>query len=508
MSKILKNNTDSLVDISDTGVTVPASGQYLVQSTEYLHFATSSDIVSLVGDETLTVNDGSNDLNISDGIDLIKDIFPTAINIRGATDNANIGNINDAMKVYAVNDSNNGGTEITFPSSAKDAFGRLRVSEQVTLLEYSSGINLGFSRYMAKKEVGNATITLASSNNPSTALNVTTASGDKAIIQTRRRVEYNKGHSQLIYIVGKLASGETNLIQRIGYFCNTHGIFFEYNGTTMYAVVRSSVSGSVVDTKIAQSNWNIDTLDGNGPSGLTATWDERQTIFVMDFGWLSALGVRYYIVIGGETVLVHQQYYSNQLSVPYMDSGMAPIRLEIETTGSISSSKTMTLTCASVKTEGKPMQFGKLRVVDTATGVVTVPKRGNIVAAGIKLKNNAIKGSMQPISFNILPTSGNGFLYYTVIYNPTLSGDTWMDGSGIHQVLTNNPTWSGGSIINSGYLAMGNKNHISTGLDANINPDLYIGSDIDENPDAIVIVFYGIASASDVLFSGAFREFY
>jgi len=84
MSKILINTTASDVDILDTGVTVPASGQYTLNPTEYDLFAESSDVIILISDvpnPTLIVNDGSFDLSISAGVDLIKGIFPTSINI-------------------------------------------------------------------------------------------------------------------------------------------------------------------------------------------------------------------------------------------------------------------------------------------------------------------------------------------------------------------------------------------------------------------------------------------
>lgn len=101
MSKIIYNNTASPVPVTDAGVTVPASGSYTLDPQEYDRWASSSDIVTLVGDETLKVNDGSTDLSISDGIDLIKGIFPKHIAIRGDTDSTLIGNVGDRLKVDA-----------------------------------------------------------------------------------------------------------------------------------------------------------------------------------------------------------------------------------------------------------------------------------------------------------------------------------------------------------------------------------------------------------------------
>lgn len=101
MSKILINNTASAVNISDVGQVVPASGQLTINPPDYLLYADSSDVVTLVGNGTLTVNDGSSNLSISDGIDLIKGIFPSAVNIEGSTDSTKIGNVGDRLKVDA-----------------------------------------------------------------------------------------------------------------------------------------------------------------------------------------------------------------------------------------------------------------------------------------------------------------------------------------------------------------------------------------------------------------------
>lgn len=84
MSKILKNNTASPVDVTDAGVTVPSSGQYTLNPTEYQTFAESSDVIVLISDSTLTVNDGSFDLGISEGVDLIKGLFPKEIKLLGS----------------------------------------------------------------------------------------------------------------------------------------------------------------------------------------------------------------------------------------------------------------------------------------------------------------------------------------------------------------------------------------------------------------------------------------
>ena len=100
MSKILKNNTGSPVIISDVGQTVPAASQLLIQVTDYLLYAASSDVIILIGDSTLTVNDGSTDLSISDGTDLIKGLFPTQIAVTQIDDPWRV---NDADAISILN---------------------------------------------------------------------------------------------------------------------------------------------------------------------------------------------------------------------------------------------------------------------------------------------------------------------------------------------------------------------------------------------------------------------
>lgn len=109
MSKILKNTTVSPITISDTGVTIPASpGQYTIPPQDYLLWAASSDIVGPVGVGDITVNDGSNDLNASDGMDLIKGLFPNPVGVASGDDRTPIGHVNDSLKVDALANYPNG----------------------------------------------------------------------------------------------------------------------------------------------------------------------------------------------------------------------------------------------------------------------------------------------------------------------------------------------------------------------------------------------------------------
>jgi hypothetical protein len=78
LSKILKNTTASAIVVNDVGyVNIAASpGSYTIPPQDYLLWAASSNVITFIGAGDLVVNDGSVDLNISDGTDLIKGLYP------------------------------------------------------------------------------------------------------------------------------------------------------------------------------------------------------------------------------------------------------------------------------------------------------------------------------------------------------------------------------------------------------------------------------------------------
>jgi len=80
MIKIIKNNTATAIPL-DIGITIPASGQVTLNVQDYDEAAASDDIVTFIGSGSITINDGSQDLNKSDGIRLIQGGYSNKIQI-------------------------------------------------------------------------------------------------------------------------------------------------------------------------------------------------------------------------------------------------------------------------------------------------------------------------------------------------------------------------------------------------------------------------------------------
>ena len=107
--------------------------------------------------------------------------------------------------------------------------------------------------------------------------------------QTFMRFNYQPGKSQLInmtFILDK-SGGGTGVQRRVGIFDDDNGIFLEDDEGTIKAVIRSNATGTPVNTKVSQTSWNIDAMDGSGRSGITIDWTKSQ-ILTIDYEWLEA----------------------------------------------------------------------------------------------------------------------------------------------------------------------------------------------------------------------------
>ena len=100
-------------------------------------------------------------------------------------------------------------------STAYDAFGRLRTSTPYTLFD-SKNI-LSKNSLFDESLTGSGTVSY-SSDKSTVSLNVTTASGDKVIRETKRVFSYQPGKSLLNLNTFIFNTAKTNLRQRVGYF--------------------------------------------------------------------------------------------------------------------------------------------------------------------------------------------------------------------------------------------------------------------------------------------------
>jgi hypothetical protein len=257
-----------------------------------------------------------------------------------------------------------------------------------------------------------------------------------------------------------MAPAQTNLRQRVGYFGTDNGIYVQLNDNTLSFVERSLVTGVVTETTVNQSSWNADTLDGNGPSGVTLDITKAQILF-MDIEWLGEGTVRVGFIIDGNFIVCHRFNHANFITSTYITTASLPLRYEITNTGVTASPSTLKQVCSSAISEGGYELRGAQQAVGTPiTAPVTFAVAGTFYPiVGIRLKATTLDAVVILTAVSLLGL-GNGKNYAWRVLNGTaITGGAWTPASADSSVeynLTGTST-TGGRVLAQGYINSSNQ---------------------------------------------------
>lgn len=308
-----------------------------------------------------------------------------------------------------------------------DAFSRVRVSNPYTV--FDSKQRYGMNDLFWENSTSGGSVTNSLVDSSVLLSNGGTTAGQYAYRQTKVSFQYQPGKSQFVILTGVFDGGAVaNVRRRYGYFNDSDGIYLELNGSTLNLVRRTSTSGAPVDTEIVpQSAWNIDKLDGTGPSRIVADVS-KGFILVIDLQWLGMGRVRIGFDIGGVVVYVHKFLCANVLSTVYMASADLPIRCEIYNTGVAGSAATFRQVCATVISEGgvdehNLVQWSKERAV-AALGVT-----GEVPLISLRAKTtgpNGVRNTGQILFKSLDIMAATNPCIWRLRLNPgTLTGPAW-----------------------------------------------------------------------------------
>lgn len=410
--------------------------------------------------------------------------------IKGGTDSTVIGNTNDRLRV-----------ETSFAdNSVVDAFGRTRVS-QASILFNAYFTETDKSLLFTQNLTGGGTVTRDVTEGQ-LHLETTTASGDKTIFQSKEYIHYIPGQSVKVLVSAKFSNAQTNLTQRIGFFDENNGVFFELEDNTLYAVLRSNNTGVVVDERVAQSSWSFDKLDGTGDSGITLDIS-KQNIFAIDFQWLGAGRVRFGFSINGQDIVAHAFNNANNKNLPYNRTGSLPVRCEVENTGVIASAANLKLNCMAVTSEGLIDAAVITRSVDNFTSTKAISTSVIRPLISIRLKSANIRGTILPKAFTILATSQDDLLYRVVLNPASLTGASWTSVSptSIAEFDTSAIAVSGGEVLQSGYVSKAGGEAINLSLSF-----LKIVADYAGTADILTLEAISLTSSAQAVASIRFEE--
>ena len=333
-----------------------------------------------------------------------------------------------------------------------DAFGRLRVSEPFTLFDSSHRFADNNLWSTAIATGGTATFNSAQGL---IDLNVTATSGSEVVRETIKVFSYQPGKSLLVLSTFVMSPAKTNLRQRVGYYGAQNGLYVQLNNSTLSFVERSFVTGVVTESVVNQSSWNVDPMDGNGPSGIVLDITKAQILF-MDIEWLGLGTVRMGFVINGNYYVCHKFNHANLITSTYITTASLPLRYEITNTGATSGASTLKQICSTVLSEGGYELRGAQQAIGTS---ITSPK--TLATAGtfypivsIRLKSTRLDGIAVATALSAIGNTAANF-NWQVVSGGTTTGGTWTSAGANscveYNILGTSFSFTGARVIASGY---------------------------------------------------------
>ena len=234
-----------------------------------------------------------------------------------------------------------------------------------------------------------------------------------------------------------------------------NGVYLEKDNAEVSFVERTSVSGSLVENKILQEDWNIDKMDGTGRSGVTLDLSKAQILWA-DFEWFGVGTVRIGFIVDGKYIHCHSFHHANQIATTYITTATLPLRYEITNTAATSGSSNLKQICSSVISEGGYSLQGEQRSAAVPiTGSKSLGAAGtNTPVVSVRLKTGYIDAAAILSAVNLVGKTNNAFYEWQLISKGVSLGGSFtsdttsnveykLDGTGI----------TGGNILAAGYFS-------------------------------------------------------
>jgi hypothetical protein len=345
---------------------------------------------------------------------------------------------------------------LTPSGTAVDAFGRMRVAQPHTLFDsqHQDVENDKWDTLIT----GSGTKTHLP-NESVIKLEIGTANNDGIIRETLRTMPYQPGKSLLIMNTFAMGEPKANVIQKVGYYGSNNGIYLENDSGNNYIVLRSSVTGNVVETKVAQTDWNVDKFDGTGYSSQGTGTEHsngldvnKSNLFWMDVEWLGVGDVRCGFLVDGLLKTAHIFHNDNKNLTTYMRSAILPLRYEIFNKGVTTSNTAMRQICSTVISEGGYSQINQTRSASNPLTGKNLTNGINNPMVSVRLKSNRLNAVAIPVSIDLYGLQATAFKYSVFENVTSLTGASWQttDASSAVEYDLSATAMAGGVLLKEG----------------------------------------------------------
>ena len=368
----------------------------------------------------------------------------------------------DSGQVFTRYEVNMMSDRLTPSGTMTDAFGRVRISQPLTVFD-SSHRFADNQLWSTANTAGNSSYSFVE-NQSTIAMTVGTTANAEVIRETTKVFSYQPGKSLLMLTSFAMNTPQANVRQRVGYYGAENGIYLENDGTTNYFVLRSNTSGTITETKVAQTDWNIDKYDGTGYSSQSGGPEHtggidvsKSNILWMDIEWLGVGDVRCGFVVDGKMIPAHVFHNDNRNIVPYMTTASLPLRYEIKNTGITSSNSTLKQICSTVISEGGYELTGAQQAaqtpVETPIDLTVAGTYYTLISLRLKSTPNRLDAIVILTALSLLGITNNAVYNWQVRASGTTNGGTWVSAGANSAVeyKIDGGTVTGGRVLASGF---------------------------------------------------------
>lgn len=358
-------------------------------------------------------------------------------------------------------------TDTNIRNLSLTSFDELRVAERTRIFEIKSIFGKSEFRDIYTTEdggtitndIGDATYALAVSN-----------TNGRALLQSAERGRYVAGLQAETGIAAILPQQTLagNQFCKIGLYDDANGMYFKYTSAGLaVAILRDSV-----ENVIERTSWNIDKLDGTGPSKHVLNFADGM-IFKILFTWYGFGSINFYINITNSTTNVQSGHLIHTYkpgSTTSVKNPNLPIRVELDNNG--------TSGALSMQVAGRQYSLlGKydpiIRIASHYTTSTSISSIANFIPIiSIRRKTGYLGTPIKILSFDII-SSSNIFIQVRTMtsltgavfgnISDTASADTAMEADTTATVVT------GGKPIYTALTTGDNKSSNISTVDINYN---------------------------------------
>jgi len=261
---------------------------------------------------------------------------------------------------------------------------------------------------------------------------VATGASDRAIVRSHARPRAAAGSWRTTRISARFVGAILGQSKRLGLADDNDGAFFELDGETLYAVRRSSVTGSPVEVRIAQAQWNVE-------ASLSVVL-ANEHLFEIREAWPT--GDLEFCVDGS---VVHRMSLDGSIDAPAWRRARLPLLLECVNTAGTASGGALHVAHASIVV-GQEAQPASSHAADVRDASVTTSQ-----TALVAIRPKATFGSVTNLSelrATRVSVQSSAEVLLEVIIGATLSGSFSSHAADSRAESTGAPgTITGGRVV-------------------------------------------------------------